>query len=163
DAVPLLRRQLAGRPLELHGDVLDADQLMDLDAGAAALVGVGGGDEAVVQVVALGGGLLLDAVAGAVVVGEEQPARRDEGAGAAVAQTHRGALHALAPGVGGGEAVLGLETLARQVGERPHPFIGVHRSGGQAGGAEHSDAEQPQAGSWYGLHGVLLSPRYPSA
>ena len=58
-----------------------------------------------------------------VIVGQDQPGRRNKRAGAAVIKTHRRHLHFLEPGVRYVKAVLALDLSPRHVVERPHALV----------------------------------------
>src|SRR5690606_19608320 len=115
----LIRARGHCRPDALR-DILDLDELVEEQAGTDELVRSRGRVEALGQVVPLRGGDRLDAVAGAVVVGRDQPVRRDEGGGADLAVADGGEPHLLEPGRGGIEAVALAPVLERRVLERPH-------------------------------------------
>jgi len=66
------------RLVDAVGDVRDLDELIDLDLGTFHLGSTGLGKETVFHQVVLGRRELLDASAGAMVIGQDQPVLRDE-------------------------------------------------------------------------------------
>ena len=82
--------------------------------------------------------MLLYGAITAVVVGQHQPFGRDDFAGTAAAEMNHGILQGNAVGivdlVGGDEQAEfchGYFVLLLQVGEHPHPFVGVNRGKGR--------------------------------
>ncbi len=119
------------RRVNLIGDLLDGDQLVEKQAGTAGLVLARAGVEAVGVVVLPFGRHVSDAAPGAVVIGHHQPVRRDERGRAAAAVAQRGEPHVLEPLGRGAEVVALAQVVERRVIERPHlaqpgRFDGLH-------------------------------------
>mmetsp|Transcript_6959 Transcript_6959/g.29382 ORF Transcript_6959/g.29382 Transcript_6959/m.29382 type:complete len:371 (+) Transcript_6959:2248-3360(+) len=121
---------------DLGADVLHVDRHQHAAAGGGGqLVGQRGGVEAVLDQVALGLGIVLDAAVGAVVVGDDQALGRHEAGGAAAQRhdrAHREGGQVLEAGRVEREA-LGLQRLGdlRQLLGHPHAFGGMGGGGGQ--------------------------------
>src|SRR5262249_58442814 len=95
----------AGRPRDALGDRRDLDELVGLDGRASGLVLLRACIEAVGDQVAAGARELLDALPGAVVVGLNEAAGRDEGRGAAFREPDGGEPYAVEPSLVGTKAV----------------------------------------------------------
>jgi len=124
------RRHRAQHP---RGHVLDAQELVHLVARTGRLLVAGGAQVARAHVVLLLGGEVLDAAEPHVVVADQEPVGRDEGAGPAVVEAHGGQAHGVEPGLGGREAVGRLEPRAGWVVEGEHALVGQPGSGQQGG------------------------------
>ena len=109
------------------GDVLDADQDVQLEVGGLGLLLVGLGEEAVAVVVLVLGAELGQRVGPDVVVGHDQAVGRDERPRPAVVEPDRRRPKMLGPARRRLEAVPGLERAQRQVVEDPHPLVGAKR------------------------------------
>ena len=112
---------MLGRQLRLDGrvdplgHVLDAHEDVQLQVVTAFLLSPRLGMEAVAVIIVVLVAELLQTVGADVVIGHDQAVRRDERAGAAAVEAHRGFLHMFEPGIGGVETELFLEQLAGRV------------------------------------------------
>ena len=95
-----------------RGDVLDADQYVQLEIGRLGLLVIGLGEEAVAVVVLFLGAELCQRIGADVMVGHDQPVGRDERPRAAVVESHRRRAEVLGPAGRRLEAVPGLEPVA---------------------------------------------------
>ena len=158
-------RQLGGHALfDLRGHVLHRDELLHGHALEPDLVLLRRGDEAVGDPVVLA--LRLgDRAARAVVVGQDQAARRHERGRAAAAEPQRRQPHAVPPRLVGLQAVLTLEVGQRRTFERPHLAEAqlVLRDGGrrQQGQAEQNTGVSLHASAQNLLAGALLAELVP--
>ena len=130
----------SGRELGVHPrcHIVDADQHVQLQVGRPGLVGIGPGEKAVAVVVLVLGAELGQGVSPNMVVGHDQPVRRDERSRTAVIESHRRRPQMLGPSRRRLEAVPGLERPQRQVIEDPHSFVGKGR---RYGGHENKSGQ----------------------
>jgi hypothetical protein len=134
---PLHTGRTLDRGVHLGGHVLDGDELVDR-AARFALLTQRAGVEPVVQESLAGPADFRNALAGAVVVGEDEAVRRNEG-GRAVGEAQGTEPGLFKPGLVGLEAVRFGEVLQRGVFERPHLAVvelarfDFHRGGGKGG------------------------------
>ncbi len=105
------------------GHVPDADQDVQFQVEAFDFLGPGLGLKALLQVIVLGAGKLLQRVGAHVVVGHHQPLGRDERPGAAAVEADRSLLQVVEPGVGRVEVIGLTEQVARRLIEQPHAFV----------------------------------------
>ena len=114
------------------GDVLVRHEDVHLEVGALQFVSPRRRVEAVLHEVALGRGELRHLAPADVLVREQQPVGRHEGARAAVSHPRRRQAHVLEPLVGDVEPVLLLDARPRHVVEGPHALVGANDQGGPA-------------------------------
>ena len=134
DVARLAARQCVGRGHDglahLRGDIVDAIEHEDAGVRAGAqLIGLGGRVEAVLDQIPLRRRIELDRAVGAVVVGGDQPLRRDEAGGAAAQRDHCAQRVAgqVAELLGGELQAGGLQRAGdfRQLLRHPHAFGGM--------------------------------------
>jgi hypothetical protein len=132
-------------------DVGHLDELLHGEVGDAHLVRESAGDEAVAHpvVVALH---LGDAVAHAVVVGQDQTLRRHERRRAAAAEAQRREAHGVPPLLVELDAVLALQVGERRAFERPHLAEAEFVLGASGGGECEGGGEEPGACVVHGVH-----------
>ena len=113
-----------GRALHLGRHIRNLDELVELKIGTLALFGLCFGVEAVLDVVLLLGGELLQADAAHVMIGEGQAVFTDERSRAAVVEAHRAQAQMIEPRVGDGEVVIFLDLILGGLVVQPHALIG---------------------------------------
>ena len=155
DGGPLSLGKLVGGDAlrcRLHplGDVSDFGELVELHPGAARLVRLLLGEEAVsVEIFFREAREVLDALASAVVVRHHEAVRRHDRGRAAAGNPHRRESQMIEPVLRRLEAVLRLHLGRRKVVERPHAFVG---EGG--GGEQHGSDRQQELFLHAGILGI---------
>src|SRR5262249_23627671 len=124
-------RLVTERPSHAGGDVLDAEELIDLEIRAPRLGLAVGSEKPGGQVVLPRTGEVRKALLDAVVIREDEACGRNEARRAAARDSCGAQAHTLEPVGVGGEAV-GLADSIRGKGvERPQALVGPRASGGK--------------------------------
>ncbi len=124
--------EIARRAFDLGGDVLHLrEDIRDL-LPATQLALAAAREIPVLEQIGVLRRILIKTGRRTVMIGEDQPAGRDE-RGRAVGQAHGRSAGAVEPGLGDVGAVFLLDQACREVVIGPHAFIGAGRCGGQQG------------------------------